>query len=123
MIINYKNSVNKFFSNEIYQTQINENLVLISEEIPNVESYALGFFYDIGSRDETKKLNGIAHFIEHCTFRRTTKLTSKQIASKFESYGAYANAYTTQETTCFYVRALKKNFLTVFKLNLPNISL
>jgi predicted Zn-dependent peptidase len=106
----------KIYPNNIIHTQLNESLILVSEEMTSAESYALGFFYEIGSRDDIKELNGIAHFIEHCTFRRTSKLSSKQIASRFESLGAYANAFTTQESTCFYVRALKKNFSPVFKL-------
>ncbi|MBX3043461.1 MAG: insulinase family protein [Candidatus Kapabacteria bacterium] len=104
------------YRSKINSTQIRENLTVVSEEIPSAETYALGFFYDTGSRDEKQEENGIAHFIEHCAFRRTNRYSSRQIASKFESLGAYANAYTTQESTSFYVRALKDNFLPTFKL-------
>lgn len=107
---------NNMVLNTKLETQLSENLILVSEEIPNAESYALGFFFEIGSRDEKSEFNGIAHFIEHCAFRRTSKFNSKQIASKFESFGAYANAFTTQESTCYYVRALKNNFVPVFRL-------
>ena len=100
----------------INSTEISENLLLVSEEIPTAETYSLGFFYEVGSRDELPEVNGIAHFIEHCAFRRTNRYSSRQIATKFESLGAYANAYTTQESTSFYVRALKSNFLPTFKL-------
>jgi predicted Zn-dependent peptidase len=102
--------------NRINSTEISENLLLVSEEIPTAETYSLGFFYEVGSRDELPEVNGIAHFIEHCAFRRTNRYSSRQIATKFESLGAYANAYTTQESTSFYVRALKSNFLPTFKL-------
>lgn len=109
---------NKDYSNidRINSTEISENLLLVSEEIPTAETYSLGFFYEVGSRDELREVNGIAHFIEHCAFRRTNRYSSRQIATKFESLGAYANAYTTQESTSFYVRALKSNFLPTFKL-------
>ena len=109
---------NKDYSNidRINSTEISENLLLVSEEIPTAETYSLGFFYEVGSRDELPEVNGIAHFIEHCAFRRTNRYSSRQIATKFESLGAYANAYTTQESTSFYVRALKSNFLPTFKL-------
>ena len=100
----------------IRSTKISDNLLVVSEEIPTAETYSLGFFYDVGSRDELASEGGIAHFIEHCAFRRTKRYSSKQIASKFESLGAYANAYTTQESTSYYVRALKQHFLATFKL-------
>ncbi|GAB1371591.1 pitrilysin family protein [Candidatus Kapaibacterium sp.] len=105
------------YTKSIRQTSfLGTNITVVSEELPHSESYALGFFLPVGSRDEDLSYNGIFHFIEHCAFRKTSKLNSKQIASKFESYGAYANAFTTQESTCFYVRALKDNFLPVMKL-------
>ena len=59
---------------------------------------------------------GIAHFMEHIAFRHTKTKSSRQIAEGFESVGAYANAYTTQEHTCFYVRTLTKHFSKTFKL-------
>lgn len=102
--------------NNIKTTAISDNLLVVSEFIPTAETYALGFFYEVGSRDEIIEESGIAHFIEHLTFRRTKRFSSRQIASKFESLGAYANAYTTQESTSFYVRALKDKFLPTFKL-------
>ncbi len=105
------------YTKSIRQTSfLGTNITVVSEELQHSESYALGFFLPVGSRDEDLSYNGIFHFIEHCAFRKTSKLNSKQIASKFESYGAYANAFTTQESTCFYVRALKDNFLPVMKL-------
>ncbi|MDX9789593.1 MAG: pitrilysin family protein [Candidatus Kapaibacterium sp.] len=110
------NSKNLYSSSKINSDKIGNNIHVLTEEIPSSETYALGFFYETGSRDETPDNAGIAHFIEHCAFRRTRKYSARQIASKFESIGAYANAYTTQETTSFYVRALKDNFLPAFKL-------
>lgn len=110
--------INKYktFLSKINLTEISSNLVVVSEEIPSAETFALGYYYECGSRDESPEENGIAHFIEHCAFRRTKRYSSRKIASLFESVGAYANAYTTQESTSFYVRALKENFLPTFKL-------
>lgn len=119
-MLKMKNKKSKAYSNiinsNIQSTSINEHVLVVTEFIPTAETYALGFFYDIGSRDETTEESGIAHFIEHLSFRRTNRYSSRQIASKFESLGAYANAYTTQESTSFYVRALKDNFLPILKL-------
>ncbi len=94
----------------VFKKEILSNGIrVISEEVPNVESFALGIFINAGSREDLIH-PGIAHFLEHAAFRHTRSRTSKQIASQFESIGAYTNAFTTKEYTCFYVRALKKNF-------------
>ena len=98
------------------KTILDNNLRIITEEIPFVESFALGITINAGSRDEQLHKSGIAHFLEHSVFRRSKKMNSKQIASQFESLGAYTNAFTTQEITCFYVRALTEHFIKILKL-------
>jgi predicted Zn-dependent peptidase len=89
---------------------ITGGLRVISEEIPNNESFALGICVNNGSRDDFEGYEGISHFIEHAVFKRSKNRTGKQIAVRFENMGAYFNAFTEKEFTCFYVRALKKHF-------------
>ncbi len=78
--------------------------------MPYVESFALGVWINAGSRDEANTYAGTAHFIEHLIFRRTLRRSSRAIAAAFENIGAYTNAFTTKEHTCFYVRALRGHF-------------
>ena len=94
----------------IEKTVLSNGVRVLSEYVPTVESFALGVWIDVGSRDEPNDSIGIAHFIEHLAFRRTTKRSSRSIAAEFESLGAYTNAFTSKEQTCFYVRALKQHF-------------
>lgn len=89
---------------------------VLTEEVPHVQSFALGIWVDIGSRDEKPAQQGIAHFIEHLVFRGTAKRSARQIANYVESVGGYVNAFTTKEHTCFYVRALSKHFNKVCDL-------
>jgi predicted Zn-dependent peptidase len=63
-----------------------------------------------GSRDETTKNNGVAHFIEHTVFKGTKKRKSYGILNRLESVGGDLNAYTTREKTCFYSAVLKPYF-------------
>ncbi|MBE2188126.1 MAG: insulinase family protein [Desulfobulbaceae bacterium] len=100
----------KTHSLEITRTVLNNGLTLVTEKIPHAESIALGIFVNAGSRDDSPDYSGTAHFMEHAVFRRSQKRTSRRIAGEFESMGAYTNAFTSQEYTCFYVRALKKHF-------------
>lgn len=98
------------------KTVLDNGLRIISEQVPGIESIALGICINAGSRDEDLLLPGVAHFMEHAAFRSSIKRSSKQIATQFESMGAYTNAFTTKEITCFYVRALKQNLKKSFNL-------
>ena len=65
---------------------------------------------NVGSNNETKNINGISHFVEHMVFEGTKKRTSEEIANSIESLGGEISAYTTNETTCFFVKIIKKHF-------------
>lgn len=65
---------------------------------------------NVGSNNETDKIRGISHFIEHMVFEGTKKRTSDEIANTIESLGGEISAYTTNETTCFFVKITKKHF-------------
>ncbi|MBI5324160.1 MAG: insulinase family protein [Ignavibacteriae bacterium] len=82
---------------------------IITEEIPTVESFALGIFINAGSREDPYLIPGVAHLLEHAIFKKTKKRSGKQIADDIENIGAYLNAFTTKEFTCIYIRALKEH--------------
>jgi predicted Zn-dependent peptidase len=92
--------------NSYNKTVLPNGIRIISENIPHVQSFSLGFWFDVGSRDENKKNNGITHFIEHMLFKGTKKRSSRRIAEEIEAYGGYLNAFTSKENTCYYGRGL-----------------
>ncbi len=79
---------------------------LLTEAVPGARSAALGFFVGVGSRHETEKEGGAAHFIEHMLFKGTRRRTAAQLAMDMDAIGGQVNAYTTKEYTCFYTRSL-----------------
>ncbi len=89
-------------------SQLENGITVITENVPHVKSFSLGFWITAGSRDETDAINGISHFIEHMVFKGTSKRTARKISDEIESVGGYINAYTSKELTCFYVRGLGK---------------
>ena len=107
---------NETVSESFKKSILDNGIKIISDEVANVESFSLGISIDVGSADDPVGLSGLAHFLEHAVFRRTKNKTTRQIASSFESVGAYTNAFTTKELTCFYVRALKPHFVKSFNL-------
>ncbi|TKJ17419.1 hypothetical protein CEE44_02690 [Candidatus Woesearchaeota archaeon B3_Woes] len=64
----------------------------------------------VGSNNETRKIEGISHFVEHMVFEGTKKRTSEEIANSIESLGGEISAYTSNETTCFFIKIIKKHF-------------
>jgi predicted Zn-dependent peptidase len=100
-----------------YNKSVLENgLTIVSEFVPEIGSFSAGICINVGSRNDIKSKEGIAHFMEHAAFRHTKNRTSKQIANEFETLGAYSNAFTTKELTCFYVRAIKEHFAKTFEI-------
>jgi predicted Zn-dependent peptidase len=111
-------SVNiQFDVNNLYRkTVLNSGLTVISEQVPDSPYFALGFCVKSGSANDKKGAEGTAHFMEHIAFRRTKHYTGKRLVNEFESIGAYVNAYTTKEMTCFYVLALNDKIGKCLKL-------
>lgn len=59
-----------------------------------------------GARDEEVGQFGLAHFIEHLLFKRTSKRNTSQIFNRLEAVGGDLNAYTTKEYTCIHASFL-----------------
>jgi len=97
-----------------YLTTLPGGTKIISEYIPHVKSFTLGFWFNVGARDESLRNNGISHFIEHMLFKGTKKRTAKMIAEEIESYGGYLNAFTSKEHTCYYSKGLTENLGRTF---------
>ena len=100
----------------LYQTTLPGGTKIISEFIPHVKSFTLGFWFNVGTRDESLRNNGISHFIEHMLFKGTKKRTAKMIAEEIESYGGYLNAFTSKEHTCYYSKGLSENLGRTFSV-------
>jgi len=80
---------------------------IVTEEMPGLQSAAVGIWVAAGGRNETEVQNGIAHFLEHMAFKGTKTRTALRIAEEIEDVGGYINAYTSREVTAYYARVLK----------------
>jgi len=89
---------------------LNNSLKLILEKKP-ADSVTICVTIKVGSNNETEKIAGISHFLEHMLFEGTkTRPDSTGIANEIEKLGGELNAYTTNERTCFYIKVPKKHF-------------
>ncbi len=65
---------------------------------------------EAGSKYESKRENGISHFLEHVCFKGTTnRPSSMDILHEIESKGAQTNAFTGHEFTGYYAKAHPKH--------------
>jgi mitochondrial-processing peptidase subunit beta len=66
-------------------------------------------FIDAGSRYEDAATNGTAHFLEHMTFKGTSKMSQYELEVEFENMGGHLNAYTSREHTVYYAKVFKND--------------
>jgi len=81
-------------------------LRMVLEKLPYVESVTAGIWVKAGAVNEDDSTRGISHFIEHMMFKGTGSRTARQIASDIDALGAQINAFTSKESTCYYVKSL-----------------
>lgn len=90
-------------------TNLPNGIRIISEDQEHLETTAVGFWVNAGSRNEPKNLNGISHLLEHMAFKGTNKRSAQSIVEEIESVGGHLNAYTSKESTAYYARVLKND--------------
>jgi len=85
---------------------LSNEIPVVMEQLKNMRSVSLGVWVKVGSRDEESNKSGISHFLEHMFFKGTAKRTAKDIAVEIDSLGGELNAFTSKESTTFYVKIL-----------------
>ncbi|MFO0701476.1 MAG: pitrilysin family protein [Nitrospira sp.] len=88
---------------------LNNGIRLVTERIPTVKSVTIGLWVNAGSRDETPEEAGYSHFIEHMLFKGTASRSATDISREIDALGGEMNAFTTRETTTFYVKVLDQH--------------
>lgn len=85
-----------------------------------MESNGIVSYYTVvrtGSRDEWEPgKSGFAHFFEHMMFRGTKRHPGAMYDSLITSMGADANAYTTDDYTCYHLNISKEDLPKVIDL-------
>ncbi len=90
---------------------LDNGLRVILAPMSNTEAVTLLVLVGVGSRYETKKINGISHFLEHMFFKGTkSRPEPGQILRELDKIGADHNAFTTKEATGFWVKTSGDDF-------------
>lgn len=94
----------------MYRKRILDNGIrLVTEQIPTLKSVTVGVWVNAGSRDESPAQAGYSHFIEHMFFKGTATRSATDISREIDALGGEMNAFTTRETTTFYVKVLDQH--------------
>jgi len=81
------------------------------------ESVTVMVMSGTGSRYESKKENGMAHFLEHMVFKGTKKRkTAKIIAEELDGVGGEFNAFTSKDHTAYYAKTDKRHIDTALSV-------
>ena len=91
-------------------------LRVIVKEIDYVQSVTMGIMVGVGSAYETAEENGISHFIEHVNFKGTKTRSAFDISDEIDGIGAQINAFTSKDTTCYYVKCINEHAEKSFEI-------
>ncbi|KAF1808333.1 mitochondrial processing peptidase beta subunit [Eremomyces bilateralis CBS 781.70] len=90
-------------------TTLSNGFTIATEHSPWAQTSTVGVWIDAGSRAETDKNNGTAHFLEHLAFKGTEKRTQQQLEMEIENMGGHLNAYTSRENTVYYSKSFNSD--------------
>ena len=101
----------------MYRKLVLDNGVrVVTERMPTLKSVTVGVWVNTGSRDEQSSQAGYSHFIEHMLFKGTRKRSSAEISREIDALGGEMNAFTSRETTTYYVKVLDQQLHRALEL-------
>ncbi|MDP8904281.1 MAG: insulinase family protein [Chloroflexota bacterium] len=87
------------------RTELPDGPRVISARLPHTRSLAVAVYVLAGSRVETREQWGVAHFMEHVTFKGTSAYpTTRAVSEAIEGCGGHCNAATDRESTVYWAR-------------------
>ncbi len=93
-----------------YQTHTLPNGLRIIHEAASTKVVYCGYVVCAGTRHEDAVDAGMAHFIEHMSFKGTARRKSHHIANGLERVGGDLNAFTNKQETVYHAMVLKPDF-------------
>ncbi|KKB11169.1 peptidase M16 [Devosia geojensis] len=95
----------------VRQTTLDNGMVVLTDDMPHLESASLGVWVRAGARSERKSEHGVSHLLEHMAFKGTSTRSAYEIAETIENVGGDLNAATSIEHTGYFARVLKDDVI------------
>ncbi len=92
----------------VYKTLPN-GLQIVIVPMQERDSSGVAIWVKTGARHETPKISGVSHYLEHMLFKGTKKRTTRQIKEEIEGVGGMLNAFTGEESTCYFAKLLARH--------------
>src|SRR3990167_4034462 len=96
---------------------LDNGLRVVLAPMNNTEAVTLLVLVGVGSRYETKKINGISHFLEHMVFKGTKKYPTTDDVNTIERAGGLQNAYTDIDITNYHNKVLSSDWELALDIN------
>src|SRR5579871_2697099 len=96
----------------LYKYLLPNGLTVIMYPRRHIPKVSVQLWYKVGSKHEKHGQKGLAHLLEHMTFKGTKKLAECDINDITAKLAAYTNAFTSQDYTA-YVYDVPSNHWTV----------
>jgi predicted Zn-dependent peptidase len=90
-------------------TTLGNGVRVVVIRLPHLESVNVSVFVRTGSSHESRRLNGISHFVEHMAFKGTHERSCQQINLDAERLGADVNAHTDKDHTAYHMRGMARD--------------
>lgn len=96
----------------VYRTTVLANgLRVLTVPLHETKAATVLVLCKVGSRYESKNLNGVSHFVEHLMFKGTKRRPNTlSIARLLDGVGAEYNAFTSKDHTGYYVKINHEHF-------------
>lgn len=103
-------------SNPYKKTVLDNGLTIVSCDMTERASLALGIWIRVGGRYEEQKIKGISHFIEHLLFKGSKSYSCREIKESIEGIGGSLNGFTSEELTCYLAKIPASHLEPCFKI-------
>ncbi|MBE7090471.1 MAG: insulinase family protein [Clostridiales bacterium] len=96
--------------------QLKNGIRVLVKPMQGLMSVSVGVMVGVGSAYETEKESGISHYIEHMMFKGTKNRSALAISEYVDDFGGQINAFTSKNTTCYYVKCTAEHVSRAFNV-------
>ena len=85
----------------VIKTSLSNGLTILIYPMHAIPKVAVQLWYGVGSKDEKGGERGLAHLLEHMTFKGTSTLSESDIFQMVYRVAGTCNAFTSHDFTCY----------------------
>jgi zinc protease len=101
---------------KVHKTVLPNGLTVLVKPVKHIPRVEAHLWYNVGSKDEGPRERGMAHLIEHMIFKGTRLLSESDINLVCQKLAGDANAFTSQDYTCYTFRLPSQTWTTALAI-------